>query len=145
MRISVAADHGGFVLKQHIVSFLQREGHTVMDRGTDSEASVDYPDFALKVVKDILSGDAERGIIMCGTGLGISMAANRHKGIRAALVHSDEYAKLCREHNDANILAMGGRFTSFEDAERFTSIFLTTPFEGGRHVRRIQKIDSTAD
>ena len=142
MKISIAADHGGFELKEKIVPFLKELGHTVLNRGTDSEASVDYPDYAIRVARDIVSGEAERGIVMCGTGLGISIAANRHKGIRAALVHSDEYAKLSRQHNDANVLAMGGRFTSFEDAKRFIALFLETPFEGDRHVRRIKKIDS---
>ncbi|MCK5809003.1 ribose 5-phosphate isomerase B [bacterium] len=143
MRISIAADHGGFALKQQIVPFLKELGHTVLDRGTNSESSVDYPDYAIFVVRDIVSGEAERGIVMCGTGLGISMAANRHKGVRAALVQSGEYAKLSREHNDANVLAMGGRFTSLDSAKEFITIFLETPFEGDRHVRRIKKIDTT--
>lgn len=142
MNISIASDHGGFALKSQIVLFLQELGHTVLDRGTEDESSVDYPDYAVKVARDIVSNAAERGIVICGTGLGISIAANRHKGVRAALVHSDEYARLSRQHNDANVLAMGGRFTAFEDAKRFITVFLNTPFEGDRHVRRVTKIDS---
>ena len=142
MNISIASDHGGFSLKSQIIPFLQELGHTVLDRGTENEDSVDYPDYAIKVARDILAHTAERGIVICGTGLGVSIAANRHKGVRSALVHSDEYARLSRQHNDANVLAMGARFISFEDAQRFITIFLNTSFEGDRHVRRVTKIDS---
>ncbi len=142
MIISIAADHGGFSLKQHLVAFLERHGHELLDRGCSSEDSVDYPDYALLVVRDILAGHADFGVLVCGTGIGMSIAANRHAGIRAALVHRDEYAKLAREHNDANIICLGGRFFSPTEAERMVTTFLSTPFGGGRHERRIKKLDA---
>ncbi len=141
MKISMGADHGGFELKEFLKDYLTKKGFEIIDRGTNSEESVDYPDFAKLVAKDILDNKAEKGVVICGTGIGISISANRFKGIRAALVHSKEYAKLSREHNDANVLALGGRFTTKEDAKTFADIFFSTEFEGGRHLRRINKMD----
>ncbi len=142
MIIAIASDHGGFALKKHLVAFLEKSGHQVMDRGCPDEVSVDYPDYAALVVKEILAKKADLGILVCGTGIGMSIAANRHVGIRAALVHREEYAKLAREHNDANILCLGGRFLAPSEAERLVTTFLSTPFEGGRHERRVRKLDA---
>jgi len=142
MFISIASDHGGFLLKKHLVSFLEREGHHVIDRGCTDEQPVDYPDYAALVAQDIIGGNAEYGILACGSGIGMSMMANRYKGVRAALVHCDEYAKLSRQHNNANVICLGGRFLSSMDAERMVRLFLSTPFEGGRHERRVKKLDS---
>ncbi|MBR4530916.1 ribose 5-phosphate isomerase B [bacterium] len=142
MIISAGADHGGFELKDKLVAFLRKEGYEVIDNGTNSPDSVDYPDFAKSVARDILEKKADFGLLVCGSGIGISIAANRFKGIRAALVTNDDYARLSRQHNNANIIALGGRFTSYEDAEKWLKIFLSTPFEGGRHERRIEKIDN---
>jgi len=142
MIISAGADHGGFELKDKLVSMLRKEGYEVIDNGTNSPDSVDYPDYAQAVARDILEKRADYGLLVCGSGIGISIAANRFKGIRAALVTNEEYARLSRQHNNANIIALGGRFTSFEDAEKWLKIFLSTPFEGGRHERRIAKIDN---
>ena len=142
MIISAGADHGGFELKDKLVAMLRKEGYEVIDNGTNSPDSVDYPDFAQAVARDILEKRADFGLLVCGSGIGISIAANRFKGIRAALVTNEDYARLSRQHNNANIIALGGRFTSYEDAEKWLKIFLSTPFEGGRHERRIEKIDS---
>ncbi len=142
MIISAGADHGGFELKDKLVVMLRKEGYEVIDNGTNSPDSVDYPDFAKSVARDILEKKADFGLLVCGSGIGISIAANRFKGIRAALVTNDDYARLSRQHNNANIIALGGRFTSYEDAEKWLKIFLSTPFEGGRHERRIEKIDN---
>ncbi|HOW52079.1 MAG TPA: ribose 5-phosphate isomerase B [bacterium] len=142
MFVAIASDHGGFPLKKHLAAFLEKEGHMVIDRGCNDETSVDYPDYAALVAQDILAGNAEFGILVCGTGIGMSIMANRHPGVRAALVHRDEYAKLSREHNDANVICLGGRFTTPADAERFVKIFLSTAFEGGRHQRRVEKLDA---
>ena len=141
MIISAGADHGGFELKDKLVAMLRKEGYEVIDNGTNSPDSVDYPDFAQAVAQDILEKKADFGLLVCGSGIGISIAANRFKGIRAALVTNEDYARLSRQHNNANIIAFGGRFTSYEDAEKWLKIFLSTPFEGGRHERRIEKID----
>jgi ribose 5-phosphate isomerase B len=141
MMISIGADHGGLELKNSIVEFLKESGHSIIDNGTFSPDSVDYPDFAKKVVEDIQVGSAKFGILICGSGIGISIAANRYKGIRAALVTRKEFAELSRQHNNANIIVLGGRFTPFEEAKEYIGIFLETPFEGGRHQNRIDKIE----
>jgi ribose 5-phosphate isomerase B len=138
--IVVAADHGGFELKRALVSLLAEKGYQVLDLGTDSADSVDYPDFAEKLTQAIGSGRAARGVLMCGSGIGMAIAANRHPGIRAALVHDVETARLAREHNDANVLVMGGRLIPGELAGRILETFLATPFEGGRHARRVNKL-----
>ena len=141
MKVSVGADHGGFGAKSELVEFLKLKKIEVIDEGTMSSESVDYPDFAEKVCQDILSGRAQLGILVCGTGIGISIAANRHKGIRAALLYSDEAARLAKLHNNANIAVFGGRTMSVQEMEQRLDIFLNTEFEGGRHIRRLEKLD----
>ena len=141
MKIALAADHGGYQMKNLIAQNLRNQGFEIEDLGTDSEESVDYPDFAQRVVQEILSQKAELGILVCGTGIGISIAANRHKGIRAALLYDDYVAQVAREHNNANILCFGGRTMKIEDVMRRIDIFLKAKYEGGRHDRRLCKLD----
>lgn len=143
--IALGCDHGGYALMQEVKQHLDEQKIAYKDFGTyNGEESVDYPDFAHKVVKAILSGECEKGILICGTGIGISMAANRFKGIRAALCTDCYMAQKTREHNDANILALGGRVIGGGLACQITDTFLNTPFsEGERHKRRIQKIEDT--
>jgi len=138
--IAIAADHAGFDLKSALVEELRKSGLKVIDLGTNSADSVDYPDFADAVAKAIKSGQAPRGVLVCGTGIGISIAANRHKGVRAALCRDSTDARLAREHNDANVLVLGGRTTGIEAARDCLKLFLSTPFSGGRHVRRVEKM-----
>ncbi|MCX8083949.1 MAG: ribose 5-phosphate isomerase B [Calditerrivibrio sp.] len=144
MRVSLASDHGGFELKNTILTYVHSKGHNVLDLGTYSSDSVDYPDFALKAIESILNHDVERSIILCGTGIGISISANRFPGIRAALCWDPFTAKLSRLHNDANILVLGGRLIGVELAKEIVDVWLNTGFEGGRHERRISKIDEYA-
>ena len=139
-KIAIAADHGGFGLKASVVAAIREAGFDPVDLGTDSEESVDYPDFAEKLVSAMRDGDADRGVLICGTGIGISIAANRHPGIRAALCYDEETATLARQHNDANVLCLGGRKTGGDMARAIVKIFLSTPFEGGRHARRVAKL-----
>ena len=141
MKIALAADHGGYQMKNLIAQNLKNQGFDVQDLGTNSEESVDYPDFAQCVVQEILDKKAELGILVCGTGIGISIAANRHKGIRAALLYDDYVAQVAREHNNANILCFGGRTMKIEDVMRRIDIFLNAKYEGGRHDRRLCKLD----
>ena len=144
MKIAMASDHGGVHLKEHIKNYLQGKGIEVVDHGTYGEESCDYPDFAEKLCQDITSGasGAERGILICGTGIGISIAANKCKGIRAALCADVFSAKMSREHNDANVLAMGGRVVGPGLAIKIVETFLNTPFSGEeRHERRIHLIE----
>ena len=142
MKIAMGSDHGGIHLKNHIKAYLEGKGYEVIDHGTYTEASCDYPDFAEKVCKDITSctSGAEKGILVCGTGIGISMAANKCKGIRAALVADVFSAKMAAEHNNANVICMGERTTGVGLAEMMVDTFLNTPFAGDRHQRRIDKI-----
>ena len=141
MRIFAAADHGGFELKQAIVARLRAAGHDVTDLGTDSPESVDYPAFAHAVARAVADGRADRGLLCCGTGLGVCMTANRHPGVRAADCFTPEMAEITRKHNDANVLCLGGRLLGVDDAWAITQAWLATPFEGGRHERRIAAID----
>ncbi len=141
MKVAIGADHGGFDAKEKLITYLKNKGYAVADMGTNSSESVDYPDFAEKVCQEILQQKADFGILICGTGIGISIAANRHVGIRAALLYNDETAALARQHNNANIAVFGGRMMSVDDMEKRLDIFLNTGFEGGRHLRRIEKID----
>ena len=141
-RIAIASDHAGFALKEVLAKQLAAEGFEVLDLGADSEESVDYPDFAHAVARAIEGGEAARGVLVCGSGIGISIAANRHKGIRAANCHSAEAASLARQHNDANVLALGARLIDEATARACLTAFLTTEFEGGRHERRVSKIDA---
>ena len=138
--IAIASDHAGFTLKSHIAHWLTEHGYAVLDLGTNSADSVDYPDFGHAVARAIEEGKAERGIVICGSGIGISIAANRHAHIRCALVHSALEARLARQHNDANVLAMGERIIGIEPAKDAVQAFLNTQFEGGRHQRRVEKI-----
>ena len=141
MKIAIGADHGGFQAKEALISYLQSKGFDVKDLGTNSEASVDYPDFAQKVCQEILNAQADLGVLICGTGIGISIAANRFKGIRAALLYSDDVARLAKLHNNANIAVLGGRTMSVQEMKQRLDIFLNTEFEGGRHIRRLEKLD----
>ena len=141
MKIAICCDHGGLTLKRAIVDFLQAQGHEVCDFGTDSFASCDYPDFALAAAKAIVGGACERGIFVCTTGIGISIAANKVPGIRCALCSEPLSAKMTRLHNDANALALGGGFTGVNLACEIVRVFLETPFSGEeKHQRRIDKI-----
>ena len=140
MKIALGADHKGFPYKEKVKIFLQEKGHQVIDSGTFSEESVDYPDFAIKVADAVSKGDAERGILLCWTGIGMCITANKVKGIRAALCLNEEMAKLTRQHNDSNILALSAKFISEEELLKIVQVWLDTPFEGGRHQRRLDKI-----
>ncbi|RLE20754.1 MAG: ribose 5-phosphate isomerase B [Acidobacteria bacterium] len=140
MKIAIGSDHGGFVLKEIVKGYLIDKGYDIEDLGCDSNESVDYPDFALKVAEKVASGAFEKGILMCGTGIGISISANKVKGIRAALCHDHLTASLAARHNNANILCMGGRTTGPETAKDIVEAWLNTSFEGGRHSRRLAKI-----
>ena len=143
MKVAVGSDHAGFALKERIKRELAALGHTVADVGTSSGTeSVDYPDFAIPVAERVAAGEADRGVVMCATGIGASIAANKVSGVRASVVTSDETARLTRQDNDSNVLALGGRTTpNLEDAVRWLRIWLETPFAGGRHERRVKKIE----
>lgn len=139
--ITIASDHAGFELKQYLIENLQKSGYTIEDLGCDNaETSVDYPDFANKLCEKIIAKKSNRGILICGSGVGISIAANRFKEIRAALCMNDEMAKLSRKHNDANVICFGARLISKEVAFHSIKVFLTTEFEGGRHENRVRKL-----
>ncbi len=139
-KAAIASDHGGLDLKAMLKADLESKGVTVLDLGTHGPESVDYPDFAYQMADVLKSGQAQIGILLCGTGIGISIAANRYAHIRAALVHDGFGAKMARAHNDANVLVMGGRVIGPEIARDCLEIFLSTPFEGGRHGRRVDKL-----
>ena len=140
MKIGLCSDHAGFELKQYIEMLLKERGLEYCDFGTNSSESCDYPDYAHPLAVAVEKGEVYPGIAVCGTGNGISMTLNKHQGVRAALCWNEEIARLCRAHNDANVLVLPGRFISTDEALRVIDIFLNTPFEGGRHLRRIQKI-----
>ncbi len=142
MRIAIAADHGGYALKQDLITYLEGKGNTVIDCGTGSEASVDYPDFAEKGCNEYLNGNADFTILCCGTGVGISIAANKIKGIRCGLCPSVEIARLVKQHNNANAIALGGRTTSPELAREIVDAYMSEEFLGGRHQNRIDKISA---
>jgi len=139
--IVIASDHAGLELKRHVAGMLAGLGKVVEDLGVEEERSVDYPDYAHAVAARVASGPEAVGILICGTGLGMSMAANRHAGVRAALCHDAYTAEMARRHNDANLLCMGGRVLGPGVAEQIVRVFLETPFEGGRHLRRVNKIE----
>jgi ribose 5-phosphate isomerase B len=145
MKIAIGSDHAGFRYKQTIKEFLGRLGHTIIDLGTDSEAPVDYPLFIRPVALMVAKGEAERGIVLGGSGNGEAMTANRIRGIRCALCWNVESAKLARQHNDANMLSLGQRMMTEQLAIEIVRVWLETPFEGGRHVRRIELIDQLPD
>jgi ribose 5-phosphate isomerase B len=141
MKIAIGSDHAGFELKRHLKDELAAQGHEVTDLGTDSLEACDYPDYAARVAHEVVEGRAGRGILVCTTGIGMTMAANKVKGVRAALAVNPDEVLLTRKHNDANILAFSSRYTKPEDADTMTRIFLDTEFEsGGRHERRVNKM-----
>ena len=140
MKISLGCDHGGYALKEHIKAYLESKGHEVVDCGTYSTDSCDYPIFGEAAARKVQSGECERGIVICGTGIGISISANKVHGIRAALCGDCFSAEMTRRHNDANILALGERVTGPGLALKICDIFLDTPFDGGRHARRVEKM-----
>jgi len=140
--IAIACDHGALALKTHMVTYLKDKGYEILDLGVNGPESVDYPDFGYKVAQAIKEGTVTRGILMCGSGIGISIAANRFTEIRCALVHDVTGARLTREHNDANVIAFGGRMIGPDLCEECVDTFLTTEFEGGRHQRRVDKLSN---
>ena len=142
MLIAIGADHAGFLLKEHLKVTLQRLGHAVEDHGAHSEESVDYPPICFAVGRDVAAGRAERGIVLGGSGQGEQIAANKIRGVRAALCNDLYTARLSREHNDANVLSMGGRIVAFGLADEIVALWLKTPFEAGRHQRRLDQIAS---
>jgi len=143
--IPIGADHAGFALKERLVRELRALGFEPLDLGTHSADSTDYPDYAHPVAEKVEHGDAARGVLLCGSGLGMSYAANRHPGVRAAVAWTPEIAELSRRHNDANVLVLPARFVSEEDGVAILRKWLATPFEGGRHLRRIEKIEQESD
>lgn len=142
MRIAIGADHAGVALKDQLKQWLIERGDTVEDVGTHSTDSVDYPDFAVLVSRAVADGRAERGVLVCGSGIGMAIAANKVAGIRAAPIVDEASARLCREHNNCNVIALGERLTAREEAQELLRIFLTTEFQGGRHQRRIDKMSA---
>lgn len=140
MNIAIGCDHGGFEHKNAIVKFLEEKGHTVKDFGTYTADSVDYPDIAIPLARSVAAGENTLGILVCGTGIGMSLAANKVKGIRAAAVSEAFSAEFTRRHNNSNILCLGGRVISIEKAIELVDLFITTKFEGGRHQKRVDKI-----
>ncbi|MGE5645627.1 MAG: ribose 5-phosphate isomerase B [Acidobacteriota bacterium] len=142
MRVAIGADHAGFVLKQHLRRTLEQKGHEVLDEGTFSADSCDYPDYARAVARDVAAGRADRGVLVCSTGVGMSIAANKVDGVRAALATSAEEVRLVRSHNDANVLTLGARYLDDAAADSLVDVFLSTGFDGGRHARRLEKISA---
>jgi ribose 5-phosphate isomerase B len=140
MRIAIASDHAGFEQKQRLVEFIKGLGYEVSDFGPDSDERVDYPDFAEKVGHAVARGEADRGVLICGTGIGMAIAADKICGIRCCAITTPEFADLSRRHNDLNVIALSGRFVSLEQNERILKVFLTGEFEGGRHARRVAKV-----
>ena len=138
--ISIACDHGAIALKNHLKAYLEGKGYEVKDFGTHTTDSCDYPDFAAPAAQAVANGECEKGIVLCTTGIGVSMVANKVKGIRCALCHETHSAEMTRRHNDANVLAIGAGVTGVNLAERIVDVFLTTEFEGGRHQRRVDKV-----
>lgn len=143
MKIAIGADHAGYQLKEELRAALEAQGHEVKDFGAHSSASTDYPDYGRAVAEAVSRGEAERGVLVCSTGVGISMAANKVAGVRAALAYNTDEVALTRRHNDANVLALGARYTSAKQAAEWVELFLKTEFEGGRHKRRVDKIEGS--
>lgn len=141
MKISIASDHGGLGLKTKIKEYLDICGHVVSDFGTYTSDSCDYPDFARPCAEAVAKGDCERGIVVCTTGIGVSIVCNKVKGVRCALCLSSDMAKMTRAHNNANVLALGQKYVDLETAKQIVNTFLSTPFEGGRHINRVEKIE----
>jgi ribose 5-phosphate isomerase B len=140
MKIAIGADHAGFAAKEEIKTVIKALGHAVVDQGTTGEMSVDYPDFAEKVARAVASGEVDKGVLICGTGIGMSIAANKIQGIRAAVIVDEKTAALSRQHNDANIFCAGSRITPVVKIAESLKVWLQTPFEGGRHQNRVGKI-----
>ncbi|HVT26552.1 MAG TPA: ribose 5-phosphate isomerase B [Lacipirellulaceae bacterium] len=140
MKVAIASDHRGFHLKEKVISLLKAKGHDVIDDGPPSDAAVDYPDFAALVAKKVSSGEVERGILICGTGVGMAIAANKFPGVRAAACQDEVTAELSRRHNDLNVLCLSGDLLSSRSIERVVEVWMKTEFEGGRHQRRVEKI-----
>lgn len=140
MKIAIGSDHAGYKVKEQIKNYLTQKGYEVIDKGCDSEESCDYPDYGEAVANEVINNKCDFGCVICGTGIGISISANKIPGIRAALCLSEEMAKYARLHNNANILALGSRIKPLDDFKKIIDAFLLTPFEGGRHERRINKI-----
>ena len=140
MKVAVATDHGGYPLKETVITTLRELGHEVIDFGTESMESVDYPDFAIPVAEKVASGEVDRGILICGSGIGMSIAANKVSGVRASLCKTAGDAEMTRLHNDSNVLALSEKSADDPAIEELVRIWLETPFEGGRHLRRINKI-----
>jgi len=145
MKIALGADHAGFDYKDRIAKMLRDEGHSIIDYGTHDETPVDYPQYGYAVGEAVASGQADRGIVVCGSSIGISIAANKVPGVRAAIATEPLSAELSRRHNDANILALSERLTGWEMIERLVEIFMTTPFEGGRHAHRVEQLFEFTD
>ncbi len=141
MKIAIGADHAGFEYKEEIKKYLTGKNYTLVDKGTYSKDSVDYPDFAHPVAKSVENGEVDMGVLICGSANGVAIAANKHKGIRAAICWNNEVAELARKHNDANIICIPARFTGIDLAKCMTDIFMETEFEKGRHERRVEKIE----
>ena len=142
MKLAIASDHGGFALKQEIIAYLQEQGHQVEDFGCHAAESCDYPDFGAAAARAVSTGECERGIVICSTGIGISIAANKISGVRCALCGDLFSVEMTRRHNDANVLALGAFLTPAPLAKRIVDVFLTQEFEGGRHQRRVDKISA---
>jgi ribose 5-phosphate isomerase B len=140
MKLAIGSDHAGLHLKKQVLALLKQKGVKVTDFGTVNDESVDYPDFGMQVAEAVSHGDAERGILLCGSGIGMSIVANKYRGVRAALCYDTQTARLSRQHNDANVLVMGGRLLEASQAMEIVKTWLETKFEGGRHARRIRKI-----
>jgi ribose 5-phosphate isomerase B len=140
MKISLGADHGGVDLKNGLVQALREAGYEILDRGTDGHASVDYPDYAILVAEDVAQGRADRGVLVCTTGIGMCISANKIHGARAALCFNEDSAEFCRRHNDANVICFGQKYITPYMAMKLATIFLGTEFEGGRHQRRVAKM-----
>jgi ribose 5-phosphate isomerase B len=141
MKIAIASDHGGYALKEYLKGHLAKRGLTVLDLGTDSEESVDYPAFGRACGEAVAAGEADRGVVCCGTGIGVSIAANKVKGVRCAVCTNAFMAEMCARHNDANVLALGGRVLGEAEAAALVDLWLDTPFEGGRHQRRVDALN----
>ncbi len=140
MKIAVASDHGGFCQKNDLIEYIRSLGHEVEDFGPADETSVDYPDYADPVARAVASGKADRGVLICGTGIGIAMTADKVPGVRASAIHAVNFAHLFREHNNGNVIGLSGRFVSLEENKKIVYEFLTTEFDGGRHETRVAKL-----
>ena len=143
MKIAIASDHAAFEMKAQLADWLREQGHEVADLGTNGPDSVDYPDYGARLAAHLAAGEAERGVALCGSGIGISIAANRNPNVRCALVSEPLSARLAREHNDANAIALGARLVGVDMAKACVTAFLETPFAGGRHQRRVDKLSKT--